>query len=176
MSDFNYQKEAARTLIFEPDREIPFSELQAARNIVSLFIPVGSLAEYIKKGVFHQRGLEYSVVEKYLDYIPNSFWGHISPNFKLTGRQIMILWVLTGLIGEVGEISQLIFGYLFLGKELDKEELIKEFGDSAWYWSCLLTLFDLDMDEVLRDNIKKLEKRYPKGYNATDSKLRKDLQ
>jgi len=179
---FNYQKEAARTLIFEPDREIPNEELYCVKYAVSVFIMIGAITEYLKKAIFHQKGLKlvdlFGLYEELTDNIRIA-----EPHYRrnkqvpisLSGKQIMVLWVLTGLIGEVGEVSQLIFKWLFLGDELDKENLKDEIFDTCWYMVSLCTLFDIDWIEGQKHNAAKLRKRYPNGYNAEDSKLRRDV-
>jgi len=59
--------------------------------------------------------------------------------------------------------------HLAQGHELDREHLIKELGDIAWYLAETATALDVSLEEVLQGNIKKLKKRYPEGFSVQDS-------
>lgn len=50
-----YQKEAQRTLIDVPDREIPLEDLQIVWAALKISIVVGKLVEHLKKGIFHHK-------------------------------------------------------------------------------------------------------------------------
>ena len=53
-----YQQLAARTLIDEPDRQIPDEEIMIVWNAIGLAGEAGEVAELAKKGVFHQHGID----------------------------------------------------------------------------------------------------------------------
>ena len=53
--------------------------------------------------------------------------------------------------------------------ELDKEKIIKELGDVAWYIAEIATVLEVDLEEVLIQNIEKLKKRYPEGFDIEKS-------
>ena len=74
-----------------------------------------------------------------------------------------------GLSGEVGEVNDLLKKHLFQGHELDKEKLIDELGDVAWYLAEAATALKIDLEEVLLGNIDKLKKRYPQGFDTKNS-------
>lgn len=74
-----------------------------------------------------------------------------------------------GLSGEVGEVNDLLKKHLFQGHELDKEKLINELGDVAWYLAEAATALKIDLEEVLLGNIDKLKKRYPQGFDTKNS-------
>ena len=59
--------------------------------------------------------------------------------------------------------------HLAQGHELDREHLIKELGDIAWYLAETATALDVDLEEVLIQNIEKLKKRYPDGFSTEKS-------
>ncbi len=79
-----------------------------------------------------------------------------------------------GLCGESGEFIDLIKKHLFQGHNLNKEELIKELGDIAWYLAEASYGLDIDLEEVLNKNIEKLKKRFPDGFDSDKSINRKD--
>ena len=89
-------------------------------------------------------------------------------NPKLTKQDILINAVM-GLCGESGEACDIVKKHLFQGHELDKEHLMKELGDIAWYLAELATALDTTLDEVLMGNIEKLKKRYPEGFEENKS-------
>ncbi len=72
----------------------------------------------------------------------------------------------TGLCSESGEANDLVKKLKFHGKEWSpaiREHLIKELGDIAWYWAQACLALDIDPEDVLIANVKKLEARYPGG-------------
>jgi NTP pyrophosphatase (non-canonical NTP hydrolase) len=71
-----------------------------------------------------------------------------------------------GLGGEGGEVADIVKKIFFQGKPWTDEiraKLISECGDVAWYWANLCMALDVNPMEVLLENIKKLETRYPGG-------------
>ncbi len=77
-----------------------------------------------------------------------------------------------GLVGEVGEVVDLLKKFFFHGHEIDSTRLKSELGDILWYVSAVASLFNLDLQEIAQGNIEKLEKRYPEGFSAEASKER----
>lgn len=80
-----------------------------------------------------------------------------------------------GLAGESGEFADLIKKHVYHGHELDKEKLLKELGDVAWYIARACTALDVDLSDVLEANIEKLKARYPNGFSSEASKARVDV-
>ncbi len=74
-----------------------------------------------------------------------------------------------GLCGESGEVFDLIKKHLFQGHELNKDDLIKELGDVAWYLAEAAYALDVSLDEICLKNIEKLKKRFPKGFESDKS-------
>ena len=89
-------------------------------------------------------------------------------NPKLDKKDILINGVM-GLCGESGEAIDIVKKYLAQGHELNKEHLLEELGDIAWYLAELATVLEVDLDTILMNNIKKLAKRYPDGFKEEDS-------
>ncbi|MBR4610953.1 MAG: nucleoside triphosphate pyrophosphohydrolase family protein, partial [Erysipelotrichaceae bacterium] len=59
--------------------------------------------------------------------------------------------------------------HLSQGHDLNREKMIEELGDVAWYLAETAFALDVDLDTVLRKNLDKLKKRYPEGFSVTDS-------
>ena len=92
-------------------------------------------------------------------------------NADLRKKDVLINSVM-GLCGESGEAIDIVKKWLAQGHELDKEHLVKELGDIAWYLAEAATALDISLEEILKANIEKLKKRYPEGFEAKRSMTR----
>ena len=71
-----------------------------------------------------------------------------------------------GISAEGGEFMEIVKKMVFQGKpwnDDNREHLIIELGDVLWYVAQACMALDISFDDVIRGNIKKLEKRYPGG-------------
>lgn len=93
---------------------------------------------------------------------------------KELNKKEMLLNSVMGLCGESGEAIDLVKKHYFHGHELDKEKLIKELGDIAWYLAEAATALDISLEDILVANIDKLKKRYPEGFDKEKSILRNE--
>ena len=87
-------------------------------------------------------------------------------------RQDALINGVMGLCGESGEAIDVVKKHLHQGHPLDKDALVKELGDIAWYLAETATALDISLEEVLTRNIEKLRKRYPEGFSAQRSQNR----
>lgn len=94
-------------------------------------------------------------------------------NPKLSKKEVLINGVM-GLCGESGEAIDIVKKHLAHGHELNKEALIKELGDIAWYLAETAYALDTDLEQVFALNIEKLKKRYPEGFDEERSKNRNE--
>lgn len=78
-----------------------------------------------------------------------------------------------GLASEAGEVSGL-FQKTYQGHELDKGALIEELGDCLWMIAEALDAIGVPMSECMDRNIKKLQKRYPDGFDPERSLHREE--
>lgn len=92
-------------------------------------------------------------------------------NPELSKKDVLINGVM-GLCGESGEVIDLVKKHLAQGHELDREKMIKELGDVAWYLAETAFALDVDLETVMIRNIEKLKQRYPKGFETERSKNR----
>ncbi len=92
-------------------------------------------------------------------------------NPALSKKDVLINGVM-GLCGESGEAIDIVKKWLAQGHELDREHLIRELGDIAWYLAETATALDVDLETVLQGNIDKLKKRYPAGFDKARSQTR----
>ena len=84
-------------------------------------------------------------------------------------KKDMLINSMMGLCGESGEAIDIVKKHLFHGHALDREKLIKELGDIAWYLAEAAQALDVPLEEVLEKNIEKLKKRYPEGFDTERS-------
>ena len=89
-------------------------------------------------------------------------------NPALTEKDVLMN-ALMGLCGESGEAIDLMKKHLYQGHDLDKEKLVKELGDIAWYLAEAATGLNIDLSEVLQHNLDKLHARYPQGFSTERS-------
>ena len=71
-----------------------------------------------------------------------------------------------GLASEGGEFNEIVKKMLFQGKPLNEENrfhMKRELGDIIWYWTNACRALGYDPNEVIAENVKKLEARYPGG-------------
>ena len=71
-----------------------------------------------------------------------------------------------GLAAESGEFLEIVKKMVFQGKpwsDSNREHLLIELGDVMWYVAQACIALDVDFEEVIEMNVKKLEKRYPGG-------------
>jgi NTP pyrophosphatase (non-canonical NTP hydrolase) len=71
-----------------------------------------------------------------------------------------------GLASEGGEFNEIVKKMFFQGKPLNEENVFhmkRELGDIIWYWVNACRALGLDPNEVIAENVKKLESRYPGG-------------
>lgn len=89
-------------------------------------------------------------------------------NKELSKQDVLINGVM-GLCGESGEVIDLVKKHLHQGHELNKDEVIKELGDVAWYIAEIAYALDVELETVLKLNIEKLKKRFPNGFDKNKS-------
>lgn len=92
-------------------------------------------------------------------------------NPELT-REKMLLNSVMGLCGEAGEVIDHVKKWFAQGHELDKEHMVKELGDVAWYLAEAATALEVPLEQVLQGNIDKLKSRYPRGFDTDRSQNR----
>lgn len=89
------------------------------------------------------------------------------------GEKNQLMNGVLGLNGEAGECADIVKKHLFQGHKLDKEHLAKELGDTAWYLAVTAYAIGYDLDTVFEMNIKKLQERYPEGFDEFRSRNRR---
>ena len=82
-----------------------------------------------------------------------------------------------GMLAESGEFTEVLKNMVFQGKEFNEENrfhMKRELGDILWYWIQGCIALGYTPDEVMDENIKKLEARYPNGFEVARSESRQE--
>jgi len=78
----------------------------------------------------------------------------------------LLLTASIGLSSEGGEFSEIVKKMIFQGKPFNEEHrfhMKRELGDIIWYWSNACRALGYNPNDVIAENVKKLESRYPGG-------------
>ena len=80
-----------------------------------------------------------------------------------------------GMLAESGEFAEIMKKILFQGRSMSSNEryhMKRELGDVLWYWIQGCIALGYEPEEVMKENIAKLEKRYPNGFEIIRSEIR----
>ena len=83
--------------------------------------------------------------------------------------------LLEGLVGvnsEAGEALDIWKKYEFHKHDLDKKAIALELGDVLWYLTEAAGALGYSLEDIMKMNIEKLNKRYPEGFDPERSKNR----
>jgi len=103
---------------------------------------------------------------------------------RLEESGVNVSLLLTGAVGmsaEGGEFMEIVKKCIFQGKPLNEETQFhakRELGDIMWYWINSCRALNIDPNEVIAENVRKLEARYPGGsFDAyySENRLAGDL-
>ena len=86
-----------------------------------------------------------------------------------------VLTAAIGMLAESGEFTEVLKKMVFQGKEFNEDNrfhMKRELGDILWYWIQGCISLGYTPDEVMDENIKKLEARYPNGFETARSEVR----
>ena len=78
----------------------------------------------------------------------------------------LLLTAAIGLAAEGGEFCEIPKKIFFQGKPLNTDTIFhmkRELGDIMWYWVNACRALGLDPNDVVAENVRKLEARYPGG-------------
>ena len=89
----------------------------------------------------------------------------------------LLITACLGLAAESGEFIEIPKKIFFQGKALTDENVFhmkRELGDIMWYWVNACRALGLDPNDVIQENVNKLQSRYPGGvFDAHYSENRK---
>ena len=89
----------------------------------------------------------------------------------------LLMTAAIGMSAECGEFNEIPKKIILQGKEFNDENVFhmkRELGDIMWYWVNACRALQLDPNEVIAENVRKLESRYPGGaFDVYQSENRK---
>lgn len=103
------------------------------------------------------------------DYQKEALRTFKSNPMALTAEQASLLEAAIGLSGESGEVADLVKKHLFHGHGISSEKLREELGDVCWYLAVIAYVLKADLSDIMRENVNKLVRRYPNGFEVTKS-------
>lgn len=100
---------------------------------------------------------------------------------EINSQGVNVSLLMTGAIGisaEGGEFAEIVKKCAFQGKPMNEETIFhmkRELGDIAWYWVNACRAIGMDPNDVIAENVRKLEARYPGGqFDVHYSENRKE--
>jgi NTP pyrophosphatase (non-canonical NTP hydrolase) len=110
---------------------------------------------------------------------PDDFISRIKEiNDTTTINPSLLLTAAMGLAAEGGEFVEIPKKIFFQGKPINEENIFhmkRELGDIIFYWVNACRALNLDPNDVIAENVRKLESRYPGGkFDAHYSEYRED--
>lgn len=167
----DYQQQAARTLIEQPDNDYTNEEMTLVLNALRLAGEAAAIANTVKKAVFHRHPLNRAELHADLLALIDSAANLETPDQAppMDGDRIMMLWNAIGLIGEAGELANLVRYVAWTNARFDRDRIADEAGDNFWYLAALCTKLNIPLSEVMERNIAKLKRRFPDGWSTERS-------
>ena len=97
------------------------------------------------------------------------------------GEDMQVARLLTAVIGmmaESGEFAEVVKKKVFQADSKFSDDEIfhmkRELGDVLWYWCQGCIALGFTPEQVMQENINKLEKRYPNGFEVVRSEIRQE--
>jgi len=143
-------------------------------------IDLNKYQEFVE-AVTSQASNDLTTFHDTIDRLDANYELDLADNQMKHGPDVNIPLLITacfGLAAESGEFIEVPKKIIFQGKALTDENVFhmkRELGDIMWYWVNACRALNLDPNEVIAENIHKLESRYPGGkFDAFYSENRKD--
>jgi NTP pyrophosphatase (non-canonical NTP hydrolase) len=125
--------------------------------------------EKFVKAVTSSESNNYDYLHRRIEELRNQADSTLNPALLLTAA--------IGMAAEGGEFAEIPKKIFFQGKPFNEDarfHMKRELGDIMWYWVNACRALDLDPNDVIAENVNKLESRYPGGkFDAFYSENRK---
>ena len=104
--------------------------------------------------------------------------GHIKGKTYESVQVARLMTAVIGMMAESGEFAEVVKKKIFQADTPFSEQEIfhmkRELGDVLWYWCQGCMALGFTPEEVMQENIHKLEQRYPNGFEVVRSEVRKE--
>jgi len=78
-----------------------------------------------------------------------------------------------GIVGEAGDVASCIKKVVFHENYAVKDGIRENIGDMMWYTAMVCNFYGWSLDEILSENLEKLNKRYASGGFSLEEAQRK---
>lgn len=93
-------------------------------------------------------------------------------NPKVLDMDMAGLCAILGMVGEVGELADLMKKSMFHGHEFDLDHAREELADAAWYVPLMCRALGITLNELFEISLAKVEKRYGNTFSEEVSRAR----
>lgn len=93
---------------------------------------------------------------------------------SMDGRKANLMHLMMGLSGEVGELTDCIKKHIAYDQPLDYDNLVEELGDIEFFLQGIRNAFSLKRNDIITNNMDKLNQRYQEGYTDEEARNRAD--
>ncbi|MFC1663627.1 nucleoside triphosphate pyrophosphohydrolase family protein [Patescibacteria group bacterium] len=83
---------------------------------------------------------------------------------KFNNKEKEILTFGLGIVGEAGDVAGCI-KKTFSHGDNQKDGIRENLGDTMWYVAMICDFFGWNLEDIMKENIKKLKRRHPKGFS-----------
>ncbi len=141
-----------------------------------MHIDLNKYSDFVKE-VTSQPSNDLTTFMNRLDDLDGNYYADTNSHGPDVNVPLLITACL-GLAAESGEFCEIPKKMLFQGKPLSDENVFhmkRELGDIMWYWVNACRALRLDPNDVIQENVNKLQSRYPGGsFDAHYSENRQD--
>ena len=92
---------------------------------------------------------DFTIIQRYLEEPSSPIYSFLYPALGLSGETGEVLEVIKKIVRDRRSVT-----------EEDKKKIEGELGDVLWYLAQLAARFNLSLDDIAKNNLKKLEERY----------------
>ena len=166
-----YIKDATRTESRIDTAQANKDSLLAA---LRLFLLSGQVLDLYKRQIFYGKDFDPATMGSLLSEITQASQQSVSMDKDNLDVNTRLLHATMGLATEAGEIIEALYPAL-QGEEFDTVNFMEELGDVNWYQAIALDEAQLNMDDVLDKNIKKLKARFPDKFTE-EKAIERDIK
>lgn len=113
-------------------------------------------------------------LDQYPDFVAVRTKGGEAIAESLDPGKCDLLHMAIGISGEAGELLDCVKKHVIYGQPLNRENALEELGDAMFYIQGACNALGVSLEDLIRGNITKLEKRYPVEYSDAAAKARAD--
>ena len=156
--------------------QVDLKEIRPQHSATGLYINADDIKRWLKEFKI----LERMEAERNKNDLLKNYQRFVNTTTSYESRKDRMARLNTAAIGicaEGGEFAEIVKKILFQGKPLTNDAKVhmkKELGDVMWYIVQGCYGLDIDLETVIKENIKKLEARYPNGFEMIRSENRNE--